>query len=458
MCLNPQIIVNPSFVKLSAYGRYPGIHMPGRDFFYTRNAFDFFDYKRFSVRRNGVTKDNLDDFYAYNFEGETLPLFIEVSCGRCPVCVMRKRNDLKNKMLLEQSCYDVPPIFLTLTYRDSDLPEDGVSVRDVQLFLKRFRSYVSYHYPNFSKFRYICFSEYGSLRGRPHYHLLIFGLSLASPRDVLYLNRDMFTCWTKGFTYARLCDHGCFNYVSKYVCKGSNVPVGKNPNFRLSSRGDGGLGTHAFHDDSLYLKLIQSPHPLISLKILGRVFQVYIPKSVRERLCRSPRQFIPVKIRDAYKSFCFKSLLLHTIMSESDDFASHVNTFCKISGIQPPSASSVVPRVIYDKYAALEQCPINLNVPSYMRSFSKELLKIHGHSSSEHDDVLTQYVKLYKILDEFNLDFGELFHFTYLRSTVYRRWTLSLVNFAENNPDTDPLSVAKFNAILIESNKNTHLD
>ena len=42
----------------------------------------------------------------------------------------------------------------------------------------------------------------------------------------------------------------------------------------------------------------------------------------------------------------------------------------------------------------------------------------------------------------------------YLREKVIGRWNLSLVKFIEENDDSDPLSVANFNAILVESERS----
>lgn len=448
MCLQPSIIINPRFVKMSSYGTYPCVHMPSRDFFYTRNAFDTFDYKTFSAKRNGVNSKNINDFYAFNDSGEVLPLYLEVACGHCAPCIMRKKNDYKNKLILEQSCHDCPPLLLTLTYNDEHLPEDGVSVVDVQLFLKRWRFHIQHNHVVNQRFRYVCHSEYTPTgTRRPHYHFLIFGYPI-SPRDILRLEDELLPIWGKGFVDVRLCDHGCFNYVSKYVCKGSNVPPGKNPNFRLSSRRGGGLGVPAFNDDTLYFKLLSSPHPLITVKALGRPFQVFVPKSIRERLCRSPRQFLPHRIIKTFKLFCHKCCLLRVLMDDIPEFSSHVVHACSLEGIKAP-LDSLIPLPIFDKFAALEICPVNVTVPYYLRNDAV----IHTQSRRA---LLDEYVKLYKILDDFYLDFDKMYHFTYLRGTVYERWKLSLARFVEANPDSDPLSVSKFNAILVEFQRFNH--
>lgn len=143
MCTNSKIITNPRFIQASMLGTFSHVHTPSEDFFYHRGCLDEFSYRTFSRYYQFANKDNLDQFYAYNpSTGETIPLYIEVECGHCKACIEKKRSSLKNRMILEQYAHgDIPPIFLTLTYDDAHLPSDGVNVLDVQLFLKRFRSY-----------------------------------------------------------------------------------------------------------------------------------------------------------------------------------------------------------------------------------------------------------------------------------------------------------------------------
>ena len=70
--------------------------------------------------------------------------------------------------------------FLTLTFDDLHLPASGsVNVRDVQLFLKRFRKALTYRN---MKIRFFACGEYGDKNLRPHYHLIIFGYDFADDR------------------------------------------------------------------------------------------------------------------------------------------------------------------------------------------------------------------------------------------------------------------------------------
>lgn len=137
-------------------------------------------------------------------------------------------------------------LFVTLTYDDEHLPSDGVSKRDVQLFMKRLRK-------NFDSqaLRYYLVSEYGDHTFRPHYHALFF---FAIPRK-----NDIFdiieSSWQNGNVQFGEIEEGSIVYCTKYCLKGSNVPPGKNQNFRLLSKMHGGIGADyidlqaEYHDD-----------------------------------------------------------------------------------------------------------------------------------------------------------------------------------------------------------------
>lgn len=64
-------------------------------------------------------------------------------------------------------------MFVTLTYRDEEMPEPpDVSKDELQRFFKRLRRRIE---PR--RLRYYACGEYGEKYGRPHYHAAIFGLA-----------------------------------------------------------------------------------------------------------------------------------------------------------------------------------------------------------------------------------------------------------------------------------------
>ena len=455
MCLNKKIIVSPKFIQQTAFHRYTVVSTPNGDFSYHRGAFHDFDFKKLHPSRMGVTESNIDQYVFVDPQtGDCMPMYIVTECGKCPVCITKKRVSIKHRMILEQRFHgdDCVPIFLTLTYRDDCLPPTGVNVRDVQLFMKRLRSYLDYHHEILKTFRYVCFSEYGKLRGRPHYHLILFGVRLDSPRDIVNFEADISKCWNKGFVYAKNCNFGCFNYVSKYVSKGSNVPPGMNPNFRLSSRKNGGIGVPAFTDHSLYYQLIQTPHPVLYINVLGKTMKVYVPKEIRDNLFKSPTMIVPQQYRNKFKRFCYLNCLIHTLINDFDEFAQYVDAHMSV---QPQyfrhflcrEHYALVPSEIYNKFAFMNFTPQKCLIPFEFRS--KNVLK-----TIEKRLIIKEYVNLYKDLQNFDIDFGRVFEMRYLRSKFVDNWNLTLAEFAQLNPDRDPIALADFNAIIVESIKS----
>lgn len=106
-----------------------------------------------------------------------------VRCGKCIECLQQISSEWALRICLEASRYE-ENCCITLTYNDVHLPEPdryGVSPvvkRDIQLFMKRLRKAIS---PK--TVRYFCSGEYGSEKGRPHYHLILFGFT---PPDLVY--------------------------------------------------------------------------------------------------------------------------------------------------------------------------------------------------------------------------------------------------------------------------------
>lgn len=93
-------------------------------------------------------------------------------CGRCEPCSYNRKRLWKHRIMLEAACHEVNS-FVTLTYRDEELPRDeGIAVlrpKHLQDWLKRLRERVDF------KFRFYGVGEYGDKSDRPHYHIILFG-------------------------------------------------------------------------------------------------------------------------------------------------------------------------------------------------------------------------------------------------------------------------------------------
>ena len=134
--------------------------------------------------------------------------------------------------------YNRNPRFIKLK-NNCECNDDGstdanLEPRDLTLFMKRLRKRIGKR-----KIRFFAVGEYGDKSQRPHYHLILFGLShtFANLID---------GCWNHGFTYTKECDAGTSRYIAGYVTKkldSRNGELGKrHPEFMRSSRQNGGIG------------------------------------------------------------------------------------------------------------------------------------------------------------------------------------------------------------------------
>lgn len=160
-------------------------------------------------------------------DGTALP------CRTCWQCGENRVNDLVGRCMAEQATAD-QTFSVTLTYA-GDTPNAAVlCYRDIQQFLKRFRK-AGY------SVRYIVAGEYGTIKGRAHWHMVLFlkGKTLdivsASERQndwqvVLpsFGNdasaRIAFAPWSdpsagRGFAYFQEPDYGGLRYCMKYALK-----------------------------------------------------------------------------------------------------------------------------------------------------------------------------------------------------------------------------------------------
>lgn len=98
------------------------------------------------------------------------PLPVPFPCGKCLACRESQASVWKLRCQFEAVECDTFA-FVTLTYADEHLPYGrSLCPSHLSSFIKRLRK--SLDYP----IRYFACGEYGSKFGRPHYHLIIFGL------------------------------------------------------------------------------------------------------------------------------------------------------------------------------------------------------------------------------------------------------------------------------------------
>jgi len=185
-----------------------------------------------------------------NLDRSLYPDGLEVPCGKCLACRVKKRQEWAVRLLHELDSHE-DSVFITLTYDNEKLPINEryptLKKRDIQLFIKRLRKDLQKENRNI---KYFFCGEYGEKTERPHYHAIIFGLSLTEHDRNYIINNWTYCDWsnnqikTKSFGIA---EPDSILYVSKYINKKfSGTEAEKHyhdkkrePVFRLLSLGIG---------------------------------------------------------------------------------------------------------------------------------------------------------------------------------------------------------------------------
>ncbi|QXP44174.1 MAG: replication initiator protein [Arizlama microvirus] len=181
-----------------------------------------------------------------------------VPCGKCLACRIKKREEWSLRMLHEIESHE-DSIFLTLTYDDAHLPIcNSLCPQDLQKFFKRLRKLLSpYRKNDFPSaycnrsIKYFACGEYGDTTHRPHYHAIIFGLSLRPEDKQLVINSWSLCDWKnpkiKKNSFG-IAEADSIRYVAQYIDKqidneamiNADYPaVGRFPQFKFCSMGLG---------------------------------------------------------------------------------------------------------------------------------------------------------------------------------------------------------------------------
>ena len=133
----------------------------------------------------------------------------EVGCRECWQCRKRRVNDYVGRCIAE-SKFAKKTYAVTLTYGgDEGVNAVTLIYKDVQDFLKRLRKKY--------KCRYIVTGEYGSAKGRSHWHIILFFQD--NWPEVTSNKRVDWKYWKHGFAYFQEPDWKGFEYCLKYVLK-----------------------------------------------------------------------------------------------------------------------------------------------------------------------------------------------------------------------------------------------
>lgn len=163
-----------------------------------------------------------------------------VACRECWECDLVKVNDLVGRCLAEKAVSD-HTVLVTLTYGRSvagDPSHEAATVltyRHVQLFLKRLRN-------DGYNVRYMASGEYGSLRGRAHWHIILFftGKVPDWPKDERF-HSDFWSDEAgeaRGFVHVCDVDYLGMKYAAKYILKDANAAQSRSSYSRFPPLGE----------------------------------------------------------------------------------------------------------------------------------------------------------------------------------------------------------------------------
>lgn len=158
---------------------------------------------------------------------------IPVRCGQCPPCKRARVASwsfrLQQEERVSSSCF-----FITLTYDTDHVPitKSGLMTlcqRDWQTFMKRLRKAVGSKY----KLKYYCAGEYGDLKKRPHYHVVLFNMPTDdfinagkdSSGHTRWSSKVINDAWGKGIVDITTTGSGAMAYTAKYIDKAKRVPM-----------------------------------------------------------------------------------------------------------------------------------------------------------------------------------------------------------------------------------------
>ncbi len=159
---------------------------------------------------------------------------IELPCGQCSGCRLERSRQWAIRCHHEASLHQENS-FVTLTYRDSDLPAGGTLDKEhLRNFLKRLRTNTirDGHRKQADRIRFYGCGEYGDKLHRPHYHVCFFGYRPHDLRphtknhqgEILFSSKYLDKQWKHGYTITGEVTFKSAAYVARYIMKKINGP------------------------------------------------------------------------------------------------------------------------------------------------------------------------------------------------------------------------------------------
>lgn len=175
----------------------------------------------------------------------TLPNGLMVSCRECWQCVATYISDWQGRCIAESEDA-VGTHLVTLTYGGGDHVDSRVlNYEHVRDYLRKIRKK--------AKVRYFAVGEYGSEKGRAHWHLLLFWQDKVPEVKLNWSCNQAW--WEHGFSKYEVANQGSVRYIMKYMAK-DFVDQNSNRAFGMSS------------------------HPLLGYRYFARLARQYIDQGL----------------------------------------------------------------------------------------------------------------------------------------------------------------------------------
>lgn len=213
-------------------------------------------YNSFSLMTKNTTKARIifvsEEEYYKNKEKD---YYVIIPCKKCKICRIAYANEWATRCYCELVT-NPNAIFVTLSYNNENLPKNKygkqtLRKQDITDFKKRLRQHLYRKTGNRIKIKTFECGEYGEKKGRPHYHMIIWGYrpedmkirKLNKQQQPLYTSEEIEKLWGKGFTIIGNVSYESASYVARYTQKKINEidkrNKGREQSYINMSRSDG---------------------------------------------------------------------------------------------------------------------------------------------------------------------------------------------------------------------------
>lgn len=145
-----------------------------------------------------------------------------VACRKCRLCLDNRVNDWIGRNVAESKTASASHV-VTLTYGDTDRYGETDNIRAAVLTYSDVQKFLKYLRADGFPVRYFAVGEYGSLKGRAHWHVILYWQGPV-PEHVL---RENFAQkhWPHGWSYWDEMSPSAVRYACKYLLKDPKDPA-----------------------------------------------------------------------------------------------------------------------------------------------------------------------------------------------------------------------------------------